>query len=78
VSEAAVTQAIALSGVAVENNRRAFACGRVLAARAQAGARTALALAPPEHWQSLTMRRAAELFQYQNAAYAAQYREAVS
>jgi indolepyruvate ferredoxin oxidoreductase len=78
VREAALTQAIALNGVAIESNKRAFACGRVVAA----GGSLASEPQPPvpvrsEDWRSLVERRAAQLISYQNAAYAARYRALV-
>jgi indolepyruvate ferredoxin oxidoreductase len=71
VSKAAIFQAIALNGVAVETNRRAFAFGRVLAAGAAQAA--AVVAAQPEDWRELLERRVAQLTDYQNAAYAAPY-----
>lgn len=75
VGEAALQQAIALNGVAVEANRRAFALGRVMAAgdvrRAQAET------VPSEDWRSLLERRVAELTKYQNGPYATQYQSFV-
>jgi indolepyruvate ferredoxin oxidoreductase len=78
VSEAALMQAIALNGVAIEANKRAFAFGRVVAVGGS------LASAPqtpvpirPEDWLALIDRRATALVSYQNAAYAAKYRSFV-
>ncbi|PDT73441.1 indolepyruvate ferredoxin oxidoreductase family protein [Bradyrhizobium sp. C9] len=70
VSEAAMFQAIALNGVAVESNRRAFAFGRVVAAGA---AQVAIVAAQPEDWRVLLERHMTQLTNYQNAAYAARY-----
>ncbi len=75
VSEAAMMQAITLNGVSVEANKRAFACGRFIAARGLSG----LADPPAIHghgetWQALVDRHAAELTEYQNAGYASAYR----
>jgi indolepyruvate ferredoxin oxidoreductase len=75
VSEAALQQAIALNGVAVEANRRAFALGRVMAAGD--ARRTQAETVPSEDWRSLLERRAAGLTKYQNEVYAAQYRSFV-
>jgi indolepyruvate ferredoxin oxidoreductase len=77
VSEAAMLQAIALNGVAVETNRRAFAFGRVVAAGAVQAAPAAVVAAQPEDWRVLLERRVAQLTDYQNAAYAARYRALV-
>ncbi|WP_229159550.1 indolepyruvate ferredoxin oxidoreductase family protein [Bradyrhizobium brasilense] len=75
VSAAAMIQAITLNGVAVEANKRAFACGRVVAAQglpARGGQPTVLL--EPEEWQALADRRTEELVRYQNSRYAASYR----
>jgi indolepyruvate ferredoxin oxidoreductase len=78
VSEAALMQSIALNGVAIKTNRRAFAFGRVAAAGGSlAGQPQAPAPMRPEDWRALTERRAAGLVSYQNTAYAAQYRSFV-
>ena len=76
VSEAALMQAIALNGVAIEANRRAFACGRVLAAEGQPQTVTEPVLLPSTV-EELTERRVRDLTTYQNAAYAARYRRLV-
>jgi indolepyruvate ferredoxin oxidoreductase len=75
VSEAALMQAIALNGVAIEANKRAFAFGRVVATGSSA-AREPTTPVPvrPQDWSMLMEQRAAELVSYQNAAYAATYR----
>lgn len=76
VSEAALMQAIVLNGVAIEANRRAFACGRVLAAEGPPQA--AAEPAPPSTTvEELIERRVRDLTAYQNAAYAARYRRLV-
>jgi indolepyruvate ferredoxin oxidoreductase len=75
VSEAALIQAIALNGVAVEANKCAFAYGRLVASgRAAASEPKRMIPARNEDWRSLVERRAAELVLYQDAAYAAKYR----
>ncbi|MFD1794977.1 indolepyruvate ferredoxin oxidoreductase family protein [Paracoccus aurantiacus] len=72
----ALYQAIRLNGTAIEANRRAFDLGRVLAA-----APDRLPLTEPpaatETSASLLDRFSAELTEYQNAAYAAQFREVI-
>ncbi len=80
LSAEALEQAIALNGVAVDANRRAFRWGRaaqhdpeaVSAALAETGA--ARKPAPSESLDALIERRAADLTAYQNAAYAERYR----
>jgi indolepyruvate ferredoxin oxidoreductase len=75
VSEAALMQAIALNGVAIDANKRVFAFGRVVAA---GGSLASEPQAPVPvrsgDWRALVEHRAAELVGYQNAAYAAKYR----
>jgi indolepyruvate ferredoxin oxidoreductase len=71
----ALSRAIELNGVAAAQNHAAFALGRVLAARPDA---LAAALPPPATepgLDELIARRAAFLTDYQDAAYAARYRE---
>ena len=77
VSEAAILQAITLNGVAIEANRRAFAFGRVLAAGEVQTGPAVVVPAQPEDWRALLDRRASQLADYQNAAYAAPYRGVV-
>ncbi|SEF92433.1 indolepyruvate ferredoxin oxidoreductase family protein [Jhaorihella thermophila] len=76
VSDAALMQAILLNGVQVERNRAAFVLGRVMAATPE---RLAGYLGPerpePETLEQLIDRRAAFLADYQDAAYAARYRQ---
>ena len=75
VGEAALMQAIALNGVAVEANKRAFAYGRLVASGGAAASEPrSVAPARSEDWRSLVERLAAELVLYQDAAYAARYR----
>ncbi|MBY4897176.1 indolepyruvate ferredoxin oxidoreductase family protein [Cupriavidus sp. AU9028] len=81
-------RAIELNGVAVEKNLAAFAWGRALAHLGEDALRASLdrtqrspAAAPvtalPETLDALVRHREAMLTAYQNAAYAARYREAV-
>jgi len=79
----ALEQAIALNGVAVEANLRAFRWGRAaahdaaaVAAAAEAG--TVRAAPAPEGLEALIERRTADLRAYQNTAYAARYRALVA
>jgi indolepyruvate ferredoxin oxidoreductase len=71
-------QAITLNGVAVEANMQAFAAGRILAERGL-GQRDELSKEPfsVETVATLVERRVALLADYQNAAYAADYRRFV-
>ncbi|HXP32321.1 MAG TPA: indolepyruvate ferredoxin oxidoreductase family protein [Stellaceae bacterium] len=79
----AMERAIELNGVAIEANKRTFAWGRLAAhdrGRVQALVQAA---APPEPVQPQTLgtfieRRAADLRDYQDAAYAQRYRDAVA
>ncbi len=76
LTEAALQQAIALNGVAVERNREAFALGRLAIARPQA-----VALPGPvqdETLEQMIARRADFLTDYQDAAWAARYRARVA
>ncbi|MCB1397196.1 MAG: indolepyruvate ferredoxin oxidoreductase family protein, partial [Rhodobacteraceae bacterium] len=77
VSEMALKQAILLNGVAVDRNCRAFDLGRVMAARPEAlphPARPAM----PEGVDAVIDHRAEFLTGYQNAAYAARYRDTLA
>jgi indolepyruvate ferredoxin oxidoreductase len=75
VSEAALMQAIALNGVAIEANKRAFAFGRVVAAGGSLAREPNVPVAVQwEEWTALVDRRAAQLVRYQDAVYAARYR----
>jgi indolepyruvate ferredoxin oxidoreductase len=78
----AIMRAIELNGVMVEDNTRAFAWGRLAAhdrAKVEAVARPdADAMPAPEDVAGLVARHAAVLADYQDAAYAQRYREAVA
>ncbi len=83
LSEAAIEQAITLNGVAVRFNLQAFRLGRLAAANMNA----VMALLPKDPsgeaapvftLDETVERRAEDLVGYQNAAYAARYRELVS
>ena len=78
VSEEALLQAITLNGVAVEANKQAFAAGRILAERGP-GQRDQPSgePVPVETVDALIESRAAQLADYQNADYAADYRRFV-
>ncbi|WP_284614897.1 indolepyruvate ferredoxin oxidoreductase family protein [Aquabacterium humicola] len=81
VSEAALMRALALNAVAVDDNRTAFALGRLAVAAPQALQRLAgeVAAAPSaaDPLDTLIERRAAFLAAYQDAAYAQRYRTLV-
>jgi indolepyruvate ferredoxin oxidoreductase len=75
VSEAALMQAIALNGVTIEANKRAFAFGQVVAAGGSLASKPQAPVSMrPEDWPALVERRAVDLVGYQNVAYAAKYR----
>ena len=80
----AIERAIELNGVAIENNRRSFAFGRLAAsnrAQVEALVRNALhddAAVDLHSLDALIDHRAAFLTAYQNAAYAKRYRDAVA
>lgn len=79
IGEAALERAIELNGVAVENNLRAFRAGRLLAVDPRAIEKLAVPaqpvklIEPQESVEQLIARLAAELSEYQNAAYAHQF-----
>jgi len=79
VREAALRQAIALNGVAVDANYRAFLLGRLAAAMPD---RLTAMLAParpqPQTLDQIVSRRIAFLADYQDAAYAARYEALVA
>jgi indolepyruvate ferredoxin oxidoreductase len=79
----AIMQAIELNGVAVEANTRLFTFGRLAAhdrTRVEAALRPQLreAAGAPQDFAALLDRRAAFLTDYQDAAYARRYRDAVA
>jgi indolepyruvate ferredoxin oxidoreductase len=80
---AAIARAIELNGVAVDTNKRSFGFGRLAAhdrAQVEALVRSALrddAAPEPQGLDALVEHRAAFLKDYQNAAYAQRYRNAV-
>jgi indolepyruvate ferredoxin oxidoreductase len=83
LSLAAIERAIELNGVAVENSKRTFNWGRLAAhdrAAVEAQARPVMREEPPQAQSlaELVDRRAAFLTAYQNAAYAARYRNFVA
>jgi len=81
LSSAAIEQAIALNGVSVEPNHRAFRWGRAAAVDldavvAQAGGdETQVTAANDQSVDELIARRSKDLAAYQNAAYARRYRD---
>ncbi len=78
VSFAAVDRAIELNGVAVEQNRRAFAWGRLAAAdQAFVAGHLGEEPLPAETLDEVIARRLAFLTAYQDAAYAERYRRRV-
>jgi len=80
VSLGALEQAFELNGTAVEQNRRAFLCGRRTAfdpAVAHRLARTDAPPSDPEPLDVLVEDRTARLVDYQDAAYARRYRTLV-
>jgi indolepyruvate ferredoxin oxidoreductase len=81
VGLAAIERAIALNGIAVEANRRALAWGRLAAhdrTLIEGIGRAGPHEEGPRDLQSLVEHRAAILAEYQDAAYARRYREAVA
>ena len=79
----ALNRAIELNGVAVDMNKRAFTLGRLLAADATALDRMAqpaqvIQFAAPKSLDELVAFRVDWLTRYQDAAYAAQYAQAVA
>ena len=80
----AIEQAIALNGISVDSNHRAFRWGRaaavdMAAVAAEAGIAPAQDSAPQaDTLDALVARRANDLTAYQNAAYALRYREFIA
>ncbi|WBU56487.1 indolepyruvate ferredoxin oxidoreductase family protein [Paracoccus sediminicola] len=77
VGLAAMQEAIILNGTAIEANQRAFDLGRVLAAAPERLPQPDLP-APAEDLPELRARLEAELTEYQDAAYAAQFRRHIN
>ncbi len=80
VSLDALMRAVELNGVAVEENKRAFAWGRLAAADTDyvmtvSGLKDKAS--PPADWRTLLERRCEDLTQYQDRAYAERYRALV-
>ena len=80
VSEVAMKQAILLNGVAVEKNAMAFDLGRVMAADPTALAADLVDEAPqmPQGLSDLIDHRAAFLVEYQDQAYADEFRDRIA
>jgi indolepyruvate ferredoxin oxidoreductase len=83
LSLAAIERAIEINGVAADSNRRAFASGRLSAQdrlQVEALVHPPMQVKPPEpqDLSALVERRVAFLTDYQDAAYACQYRDAVA
>ncbi|NIB38041.1 indolepyruvate ferredoxin oxidoreductase family protein [Pseudomaricurvus alkylphenolicus] len=81
ISAAAISRAIELNGVAVEWNQQAFAWGRRAAHNLEAVIELAEPAAPVkllETAAAIAQRRAADLVEYQDAAYAERYRKLVA
>lgn len=77
VSIDALMQAIELNGVAVEQNKRALACGRLAVADENFVAHLLGKAQPEETLDQIIARRVDFLTSYQNAEYAARYRAMV-
>jgi indolepyruvate ferredoxin oxidoreductase len=73
ISETALLQAITLNGIAVTANKRAFACGRMIAAKGLDNPGAASSAVPPDDYASIVADRVGRLTQYQSAAYAERY-----
>jgi indolepyruvate ferredoxin oxidoreductase len=74
----ALSRAIELNGAAPAENHAAFACGRLMAAKPELLARPLGEDRPePETLDALIERRSAFLADYQDAAYAARYRDRI-
>ncbi|WMT75008.1 indolepyruvate ferredoxin oxidoreductase family protein [Bradyrhizobium sp. Ash2021] len=77
VSMEALMRAIELNGVAVEQNKRALACGRLAVADEHFTAQLLGQTQPEETLDQIIARRVDFLTSYQNAEYAARYRATV-
>jgi indolepyruvate ferredoxin oxidoreductase len=69
----AIMRAIELNGVAIDENKQAFAAGRLIAAGEDLMASVSPAKPPPETLSQIVNRRADFLGAYQNADYARRY-----
>jgi indolepyruvate ferredoxin oxidoreductase len=80
VGEAAILRAIELNAAAVAVNKRAFLWGRILANRPELADEVLLNAIeePPATLEALIEDRAARLVDYQDAAYAAEYRKFIA
>jgi indolepyruvate ferredoxin oxidoreductase len=79
VGDAAILRAIELNGTVVELNKRAFLWGRILAEKPELAEEIIAGSleAPPADLAALITDRAARLVEYQDEAYAAEYRRFV-
>src|SRR5690606_1626075 len=81
VSAAAIQRALALNGVAVEQNQQAFGIGRLAAARPDALAALAdtrpVTVHAPEPLEKVVERCRSALIDYQDARYARQYTDVI-
>ncbi|WP_078085798.1 indolepyruvate ferredoxin oxidoreductase family protein [Microbulbifer mangrovi] len=83
VSQSAIERAVELNGVAVENNLRAFRAGRLLVENPRAieqllsPAQVVKLVEPEEGVDQLVARLSRELTEYQSAAYARHFNQAV-
>ncbi|WP_213769337.1 indolepyruvate ferredoxin oxidoreductase family protein [Bradyrhizobium sp. dw_78] len=78
VTLGALMRAIELNGVAVDQNKQAFAAGRLAAAGRMVGVSHGISKSVAESLDDLIARRAAFLAAYQDADYAARYRKRVN
>jgi indolepyruvate ferredoxin oxidoreductase len=78
VSSDALMRAIELNGVAVEQNKRALACGRLLVTDNDFAASLLGQAEPEENLDQIIARRADFLIAYQDAGYAERYRRFVN
>jgi indolepyruvate ferredoxin oxidoreductase len=78
VSAEALMRAIELNGVAVEQNKRAFACGRLIVTGNDFAASLLGQAEPEESLDQIIAHRSEFLAAYQNAGYAERYRQFVN
>jgi indolepyruvate ferredoxin oxidoreductase len=78
ISQQALMRAIELNAVAIEENKLAFACGRLIAADADFATSLGEEQEPRETLDEMIARRVAFLTAYQDARYAARYLARVS